>query len=59
MPNTLFCLPLFHTMVQIIFQVVAISLFLFVPVGDWLSVHDGSVRTGGQQEGAARSGYAA
>ena len=37
-----FVFPLFHTMVQIIFQVVAIgSLFLFVPVGDWLSVHDG------------------
>ena len=38
-----FVFPLFYTMVQMIFQVVAIgSLFLFVPetVGDWLSVRD-------------------
>ena len=38
-----FVFPLFYTMVQMIFQVVAIgSLFLFVPetVGDWASVRE-------------------
>ena len=53
------CLPSLYTMVQMIFQVVAIgSLFLFVPetVGDWLS-RTRSVSTGGLC--ASSVGYAA